>query len=483
MDGINHDIRYQSLLENTTDLILVLQDNKIAFANQKPLADLGYSINEVSHKNIFDFIYVDDREKVIEYQVKRAREEAWPDDLIFRIATKTGRLVFVKIISMATAWEGKPARLVCVKNITDHKLNALTIKNAEPLLYAIINHLPDPTFVIDVNGKMYLWNKALEVLSQVKAQDIVGKGDYEKAVPFQGYNGRVLIDLMLKSDAENEKAYDSFHRTEEALIAGRFLTATDKNRQVWVTSSLLYDMQGHILGAVESFRDLTDMLNAEDRLKAAIKEKEILLKEIHHRVRNNMQLINSLLSIQLRYVKDPESVDLFKDSVNRIKTMALIHDGLYQYPLYADINFRELIPKLMDNLGAMYKRPEITMQFEAEEIHLGIDDAIPCGLILNELVSNSLTHAFPEGGPGTIQVKFYYDKRARLCHLIVRDDGKGLPPGYDLTTDMTSFGLVMVNLLSAQLKGTVRLQAGAGTGTEISIAFPIKIQTDAAAPA
>ena len=451
-------IRYKLLLENAHDLIIVVQDNKIEFVNQKPLTDFGYTIHDVTDKNIYDFIHVDDRDKVNEFQIQKARNEGFPDDLIFRIVSKQGRLVFVKMISITTAWEGKPARLVCVKNITDKKLNELTVKRSEHLLFAIINNLPDPTFVIDVNGRVYLWNRALEEISGVKSQDIIGKGDYESAVPFRGYRGPMLVDLMFKPDEENEREYEFFQRSGDILIAGRFLRLTeDKSAHIWATSSILYDMQGNVIGAVESFRDMTEIKNAEEKIRDSIKEKEMLLKEIHHRVRNNMQLINSLLTIQLEYVRDPESADLFKDSVSRIETMALIHNDLYKYTMYADINFGEFIPKLVDNLCSMYKRQEIAIHIEAEGIHLGIDDAIPCGLILNELVSNSLKHAFPEGDAGSISVKLFIDESTGLCNLIVHDDGTGLPPGFDLMKNMSSFGLLMVKLLASQLEGTVRL--------------------------
>ncbi len=473
----NNFIQYKLLLENANDLIVVIQDNNIEFVNQKPLGDLGYSIGEVNCKNIYDFIHVDDREKIAEFQIKKARNEGLPDDLTFRIINKEGRLVFVKIVSITTAWDGKPARIVCFKNITDKKLNELTVKNSEHLLFSIINNLPDPTFVIDVNGKVYLWNKALEKISGVKSQDIVGKNDYEHAVPFNGYKGPLLVDLMLKPDAEIEKEYEFFQRAGDILIAGRFLKSPEeKNLHVWATSSLIYDMQWNIIGAVESFRDMTDIKNAEEKIKNSIKEKEILLKELHHRVRNNMQLINSLLDIQLQKIRDPESANLFNDSISRIEAIALIHNDLYGNTMFTDINFGEFIPKLIDNLSFMYKRQEITIEIEAEDVHLGIDDAIPCGLILNELVSNCLKHAFTEGDEGVIQVKFYFDKQTRLCNLIVHDNGKGLMPDFDFTQNMQSFGLLIVRLLSSQLEGTVCLNSE--NGTEFTLAFPIKIRKE-----
>ncbi len=156
--------------------------------------------------------------------------------------------------------------------------------------------------------------------------------------------------------------------------------------------------------------------------------------------------------------------------------MALIHNDLYSYSMYTDIIFGEFIPKLIDNLSSTYKRQDIKIKIEAEEIHLGIDEAIPCGLILNELVSNSLKYAFPEGEKGTILIKLFFDKNTRLCNLIVHDNGIGLPPRFNFTKGMTSFGLLMVNLLSSQLEGTVRLNSA--NGTEFIIAFPVKIRKE-----
>ncbi len=189
-----------------------------------------------------------------------------------------------------------------------------------------------------------------------------------------------------------------------------------------------------------------------------------------------MQLINSMLSIQLQYVRDPEAADLFRDSINRIEAMALIHNDLYKYTTHADINFAEFIPKLLNGLRSTYNQQETTLMVEAEDIHLGIDDAIPCALILNELISNSLSHAFPGGSGGTILVKMFFDRDTRLCNLIVHDDGKGLPGDFDFDGNTTTFGLLMVKLLSSQLGGSVCFNSTGGT--EFTITFPIKINQE-----
>lgn len=474
---INNGMEYRLLLEKASDLLIVLQHNKVKYVNQKPLVDFGYEISEIVEKNIYDFIHVDDRERVLEFQVKKAKNEGMPDDLIFRIINKNGHLVFVKLISITSVWEEKPASFICIKNITDKKLHDLIIKKSEYLLLAIIDNLPDPTLVIDVNSKVYLWNKALENLSGVTSKDMIGKDGYERAIPYFGYKKPMLLDLMLKSDTENQKEYDFFQRTDDILIAGRFLSSKDgKNFHVWVTSSILFDIKGNIIGVIESFRDMTDIRDSENKIKTLVRDKEILLKEIHHRVKNNLQLIQSMLNIQLQYVKDPEAADVFKDSLSRIETMTMIHNELYKHTIYADIDFGIIIPKIIDNLRSMYKKQEINIKIEVEEIHLGIDDAIPCGLILNELVSNCLKHAYPIGKKGLILIKLFIDSNTQRCHLSVQDDGLGLPTGFEFSEKTNSFGLLMVKLLSKQLGGTIKLNSL--NGTEISMVFPLKIPSE-----
>jgi PAS domain S-box-containing protein len=467
----NDNNQYKLLLDKASDLMIIAQNDRIEYVNLIPLEEFGYDINDVSYKNIFDFIHIDDREKISEFRTKKFGNEMQTDDLIFRIINKNDSLVFVKIISMTTEWKGTPARLICIKNITDKKINELTVENSEYFLATIIDNLPDPTFVIDIKGKIFLWNKAMEKISGVKSQDIVGKDKYETVMPFDGYKCPLLVDLMSKPDAEIGKEYDFFQRTEGSLVAGRFLKS-DEEEKIWVTSSILYDIRGDVIGAVESFKDMTDIKNVEEKIKIAIKEKDMLLREIHHRVRNNMQLINSMLSLQLQYVREPEYVDLFKDSINRIKTMALIHNELYSYDTYTDINFGEFVPKMINNLFPESKRQNIKIKIESEEIHFGIDDAIPCGLIIYELVSNCLKHAFPDGN-GTVLIKLFYDGKTGRCNLTVSDNGKGMNPCIDLDGNIRSYGLLMVKLLSSQIQGIIRLKPG--SGTEFIIDFPLKI--------
>ncbi len=470
----NNSNEFKSVLENASDVVLIIQNNNIVFINSKPLEEYGYSITDVTYKNIMDFIFVDDKEKITEFQIRKFKDEGFPDDLVLRIFTKQHRLLFIKTISISTLWQDKPARLVCVKNITNRKINDLTLKNSGNLLFNIINNFSDPTFVLDINKKVYLWNKALEELTGIKSESIIGKGNYKEMLPFVNYKEPDIADLSSKSNEEIEKDYEFFHREEDILIAGRFVySSNDKKNHVLVTSSILYDIQGNIIGAVESFKDMTDLKNYCNELEHAVKEKKMLIKEIHHRVKNNMQLISSMLSIQLRYVKNPEAEELFKDSVSRISTMAMIHTELYKYTEFADINFQNFIPKIIQNLCVLYNKQDISVEITAEEVHLGIDDAIPCGLVINELLANCYKHAFIDNPKGIITIKLFFQKQTGICSLTIKDNGCGLPADFDYNNNTTSFGLLMVNLLLTQLNGDMKITSE--SGTEIEITFPVKI--------
>lgn len=208
---------------------------------------------------------------------------------------------------------------------------------------------------------------------------------------------------------------------------------------------------------------------AEVQLRASLQEKELLLKEIHHRVKNNLQIISSLLNLQAIHIKEPQTPEVFKESQNRVQSMALIHEKLYQSEDLARIDFAEYARDLATNLFRSYgvNLSTITLTIDAGNVFLDIDTAIPCGLIINELVSNSLKYAFPEGQAGEIQIALRSDHDRKL-RLIVRDNGAGFSPDVDFR-NTESLGLQLVNTLTDQLGGTIELHRN--DGTEFQITF------------
>jgi len=211
-----------------------------------------------------------------------------------------------------------------------------------------------------------------------------------------------------------------------------------------------------------SFADVSERRDAEEKIKASLREKEVMLKEIHHRVKNNLQVVSSLLNIQSRYIADPADAELFKESQNRVQAMALVHEKLYQSSDLARVDFSSYIESLMKNLFYSYAigRDNISMVADVQPISLSVDAAVPCGLIINELISNCLKHAFPEGSGGEIRVSIR--ERDNRIVIEVSDDGIGLSANFDFHTS-ESLGLQLVNMLVEQLDGSISLEREQGT--------------------
>ncbi|MDI6724968.1 MAG: histidine kinase dimerization/phosphoacceptor domain -containing protein [Methanobacterium sp.] len=236
---------------------------------------------------------------------------------------------------------------------------------------------------------------------------------------------------------------------------------------VFLSISLIKSDTNEILGVVCVGSDITDIKEAEDKIKSSLKEKELLLQEVHHRVKNNLQIISSLLNLQASYINDEKDLEIFKDSQSRVKSMAFIHEQLYKSSDFTNINFNNYIHNLLAYLSYSHNLgPEkIKMNINVEDISLDINTAIPCGLIINELVTNSIKYAFPGGRSGTINIELHSDYEDEYV-LIVGDDGIGLPEDIDFkNTD--SLGLQLVNSLSKQLEGYIELDRTNGTQFKI----------------
>jgi PAS domain S-box-containing protein len=231
--------------------------------------------------------------------------------------------------------------------------------------------------------------------------------------------------------------------------------------QQW-TDRAIFDDQGQAVEYQSIGHDVTERRLVEQRIRDSLHEKEAMLKEIHHRVKNNLQIISSLLSLQSDYIDDPQAGGMFRDSQTRIHSMALIHERLYQSPDLSSIDFGRYIEALVTELFRAYgpSVETVAQEIQTDQVSLAVDRAIPCSLIVNELVSNTLKHAFPGGRSGTLDGKL---------QLVVADDGVGLPANFDITSSQT-LGLQLVVTLTEQLDGTLAYRSG--PGTEFEIVFP-----------
>ena len=249
---------------------------------------------------------------------------------------------------------------------------------------------------------------------------INAKGEYQYISPsapkILGYKpenmmGKNILDLVHPDDLERLKS-----STRKAIYAHssneiEYRHKTSSGDYIWIetTSNPIFDHEDNLKGFVCGSRNIDDRKHAEEQIKTSLEEKEVLLKEIHHRVKNNMQIISSLLSLQSRYIEDENYLAIFKESQDRVKSMAMIHEGLYKTHNLARINFEEYTQRLISGLFSSYGMDQniIKTKMDLDKILLDVDTAIPLGLILNELISNSLKHAFPH--------VYYHDSKNITC--------------------------------------------------------------------
>ncbi|MGL5065906.1 MAG: PAS domain S-box protein, partial [Microcoleus sp.] len=229
----------------------------------------------------------------------------------------------------------------------------------------------------------------------------------------------------------------------------------------------ILDESGKVYRIAGICEDISDRKLAEARIQAALREKEILLKEIHHRVKNNMQVISSLLQLQSQYIEDEDMLSLFEESQTRIHSMALIHEQLYQSENLDRIDLQPYVENLVANLSQSfgYYSSCICINLNVAPISLNIETAIPCGLIINELASNSLKYAFTQGREGEISINLH-QIGCQDFHLSIKDNGTGFPVGFDVENTET-LGLRLVRMLTRQLDGNLTIDSQCGTCYDI----------------
>jgi len=304
-------------------------------------------------------------------------------------------------------------------------------------------------------GRFLLVNERLCDMLGYSAEELYRKTFYELGVSEEVEESLVDWDQLLSGRIRNFSREQSYIRKD-----GEIITAN-------VTVSLVRDANDNPNYFVAVFEDVTERKEYERQLEESLKEKEVLLKEVHHRVKNNMQVISSILNLQSSYIDDESALAMLRESQDRIKSMSFVHESLYQSKTLSEVNFAEYIQNIARNLYHSYGRPEggISLDFDLESVYLNLDTSIPCGLIINEIVSNSLKYAFHGRPKGLIKIEFSKMESGKL-KLIVSDDGIGLPANFDIE-NAESLGLQLVTTLVTQIGGQLVIDVSNGTSFNI----------------
>lgn len=336
-------------------------------------------------------------------------------------------------------------REIAERRLAEERL-AVTLGELKDVKVALDEH--SIVAITDAQGKITYVNDKFCAISKYAREELLGQ---DHRIINSGYHPKEFIrelwatigqGRVWKGEIKNRAKDGSFYWVDTTIVP--FLKPDGKPYQY-----------------VAIRTDITANKLAEERIRASLREKEVMLKEIHHRVKNNLQVVSSLLRLQARNLKHPETIAAFEESGSRVQSMALVHEKLYQSSTLSELDFAAYGQSLTDSLLTSFGTDPavIRLRLDMDKVRLDINQAIPCALILNELVSNALKHAFPDGRSGEIWLRLRCDAEGRIS-MVVSDNGVGLPAG--LNVDSTeSLGLQLVSTLVRQLRGHLEVS---GTG-------------------
>ncbi len=329
------------------------------------------------------------------------------------------------------------------------------LKESDERLRLVVENMPVMLDAFDDKGNIVAWNSECEKVTGFNAREIINNPGAAKILyPDRDYKN--YIHSMIGEYGGN------FRNLEWDIVCKDGSVKTI----LWSNISEKYPIPGWHSWAIGF--DITERRKAEEQIKRSLQEKEVLLREIHHRVKNNLQVVSSLLSMQARVASDPDTVDALLESYDRINAMALIHTQLYESVNLSEINMENFVGRLMGQLfqSRQVDGAKITYTTHITDHLLPISIALPAGLVINELLTNALKHAFREERAGTVEVTLTIadaDDTAGTVRLTVRDNGVGVPEGFNINESKT-LGLRLVKILvEDQLQGTLDVIRDRGT--------------------
>ncbi|TFH42057.1 MAG: response regulator [Chrysiogenales bacterium] len=427
---------------------------------------MGLTISEILGKTVFD-LWPAERAEVYrrkdQYLLENGGEQVYESRV--RYADGSERDVSYHK-SLFQGEDGDIGGIVGVMfDITDRKRAELAVRESERFAISTVNALDASIAILDETGDILSVNSSWRRFAAENA--------WEPLDLFEGVNYLAVCDAArgedVRESAEFAAGIRRVIRGEAESYELEYPCHSPEKRRWFIGRVTRFFGEGPVR-VVVSHTDITEIKLAEERILASLHEKEVLLKEIHHRVKNNMQVVSSLLGLQSAAITEGADIrGAFNDMQNRIKSMAIVHENLYHSEDFSRVDFREYIRSLVMNISHSFgiDGERIRVSIDVEDVALDMNAAVPCGLLLNELITNALKHAFPGGRKGELMISMHRIDGGAY-RLAVKDDGPGLPDGLD-SIAQSSLGLRLAKLLANQIGG--ELTVGSGPGAEFAVTF------------
>jgi PAS domain S-box-containing protein len=452
------EVRLREITDNMVDMVARF-DERAFYLYVSPSYEkvLGYRSEELIGTWAPDLLHPDDRDADIQAIDSMLRSDS--DKVEFRFRHKDGSYRWIESTgrNLINAQGNPIGSVMGSRDITERKKAEEMLRRSEHQLAESQQVAKIGSWSWDIVNNTLDWSQ--ETFRRFDKDPKTFTPTVEYYVGLIHPDDRAVIQKAIQESIENDAPYRIQPRIR------------NENGREWVLEGfgvVERDGNGKPIRFAGTAQDITERKRADELILRSLKEKEVLLKEIHHRVKNNMQVIYSLLNLQAKGIADKTVRAMFEDARNRVNSMALIHERLYQSKDLAHINFKEYLQNLMQSIADTYKRHDVVLSVDMEPVALDVNIGIPCGLIVNELVSNSLKYAFPEGKKGTIKVGIKRNPEGNHV-LFVTDNGVGFPDAVDFR-NTPSLGLQLVGVLTGQIHGTIELSKTEGTAFSITFA-------------
>ncbi|WP_420263964.1 PAS domain S-box protein [Candidatus Magnetominusculus dajiuhuensis] len=356
-----------------------------------------------------------------------------------------------KLVDKPIVFNGIIAKLEVFHDITKQRKFEDELKLEKQFVESIISTAQAIILVLDREGKIVTFNPYMEETSGYLSEEVIGEDWFDNFIPERDREKIRTVFRAAINDIQTRGNINPIVCKDGKEIIIEWYDKTLRN------------IDDEVIGLIAIGQDITARKEYETKLISSLREKEVLMQEIHHRVKNNLQVVSGLIGLQLSYVEDETYRAMFIESQSRIKSISLVHDKLYRSKGLAEIDLKEYILSLSNDLLSSLgvDKSSLMLTLDVETVLIGMDKAIPCGLIINELFTNILKHAFPDKIIGEINISVC-SKNNDDIELTISDNGVGFPEDVDFRNSK-SLGLHIVNILVKQLEGTIELDRTRGS--------------------